>query len=449
MSVDSQNQHPITARHRAAFSRRPESVRRSMDSLAAITWTPGGYHTSFLGRMFRPIGTATMVSMFSHPGVNNHVVHLNGYTAEIGADGYLLGGPDRNVFAYDFTESPRFNAPNFVINPKRNPALGYLGLELDGVRRKYVRNKLMPEDHLVAPSVYLGFAQDAIPDMEDTPMLRARVARNMRRHVGEVDQMDEATRNAFLVDEWPRCVIPPGVDGNNTKFHLINAELCVRAVNWAEQIFERFTELCGVELFNPVRELLNPDRGLENPVREIATSLGIPLPLPDSMAYGDEKERLVARAAKHGIHFPVPTETLGLDQGLLLEKAIRHSLADLNHLVSDYDIVQMVLNPTQRFYVPEGVKDLAKVPDDDLVLLMRDVAGRYADACTDEDLLHAGRHPNQPLFASGLCSIQVLRVDPANLQQSLQFGPERMHNRRVMVDAYGIRKAWADTWASR
>lgn len=449
MSATSQNQHPITARHRAAFSRRPESVSRSMDSLAAITWTPGGYHTSFLGRMFRPIGTATMVSMFSHPGVNSHVVHLNGYTAEICADGYLLGGPDRNVFAYDFTEAPRFNAPNFVINPRRNPALGYLGLEMDGVRRKYVRNKLVPEDHLVAPSVYLGFKADAIPDMEDTPMLRARVARNMRRHIGEVDQMDEATRTAFLVEEWPRCVIPPGVDGNNTKFHLINAELCVRAVNWAEQIFERFTELCGAELFNPVRELLNPERGLQNPVREVAAELGIQLPLPDSMVYGDDRERLLARAAACGIHFPASKETLGLDQGLLLEKALRQRLADLTHLVSDYDVVQMVLNPTQRYYVPEGVQDLTAVSDDDLVSLMRDVAGRYADACTDEDLLHAGRHPNQPLFASGLCSIQVLRVDPTNLQQSLQFGPERMYNRRVMVDACSIRKSWADTWASR
>ena len=416
------SQHPITSRHRTAFSHRPAHVSLAMDSLAAITWTPGGYHTSFLGRMFRPIGAATMVAMFSRPGFDHHVVHLHGYTAEIGQNGYLIGGAPRNVFAYDFAEVPRFDAPNHVINPRRNPALGFLGLEMDGVRRKVIRNKLEPDDYLVAPMVYLGFRQDSVPDMEDTPMLRARVARNMQRHVGEIDQMSTDARNVFMAEEWPRCVIPPGKDGNDTRLFLLNADLCPSAVSWADQIFERFDELCGAELYNPAKYLLKPERAVRNPAKKVAQALSIKLPLSDGLVDG-------------------------VDQGMILAKGMREALGPDSHLVSEDDLVLMALDPNQTYFVPEGVRDLAELSDDTLVSLMRHVGGRYAEACTDQDLLYAGRHPNQPLYASGLCSIQVLRVDPAALQQSLWFGPERMGNRRITIDAFSIREGWRDTWA--
>ena len=416
--------HPITVRHRTNFKNRPENVSRDMDNLVAITWVPGGYFTSFLGRMFRPIGAAAMVTMFSHPGRDHHVVHLHGYPSEISSDGYHVGGASRNVFAYDFAEVPRLNAPNHVVNPKRNPALGYLGLEMDGVRRKYVKNRLRPESTLVAPTVYLGFAREAVPDMEDTPMLRARVARNLQRTVADLSQMEPDVLQVFLQEEWPRCVIAPGVDGNHTQLWLINAELCVQSVSWAEQVYERFDELCGAELFNPVRYLLKPERTIKNPVKKVAQELGISLPLPDG-------------------------KVDGIDQGVLLGKYVRKALGPASALVSDNDLVCMVLAPEQRNYVPEGLNDLSAVSDAELVSLMRYVGGRYAEACTDADLLHAGRHPNQPLFASGLCSIQVLRADPSNLQESLQFGPDRVGGRRITVDAYSMRPAWEAAWQSR
>ena len=416
--------HPISNRQFKQIICRTRALAEAMVGLVSVSWRPGDQSGSFLGKVFRPLGSPLLVVQHSEfvqiKGRPRERVHLLGYKAEIdpfNGDVYF-GGEDRNVFAYDFGLRPHVGAKGRILDPKKNPSLGYLGLEMDKIRQNYAERSFSASALPLLPRVYLGFSEDRLPTYEDTPMLRARVAKHMRKHVVELESMGDEALQPFLQAEWSDCFVKPGEGGNDTHLHLINHELCSK-VSQALRIYECFDELLGAEIYNPARELISPRKAIANPTVKVAKKLGVDVDLACTGSADEDAEA-----------------------GIKLEKGVRESLGANGHLFSTDDIVNMLLNPGQPM-VPSGLNDLKDLGDENIVELMKEAVGRHSDACTDEDLIEAAHNPGKALYARGLCGVSVCRFDVANRADALKFGPEKLKRQRTHVDLAGMKPYWS------
>lgn len=429
MKPEKRTNHPVSSRHFRQVICRAQGMALVMESLLGLTWRPGDKSGSFR-QAFRPLGSPLMVVQHSRKpdGPNGRErINLLGYKAEIDPKTSTVhyGGADRNTFAYDFGLRPHPGAKGRILDPAKNPSLGFLGLEIDKVRQKYAERAFAVPSVPVLPHVFLGFSVGHLPGWEDTPMLRARVAERLRKPVGEINAMGIETLKPLFEQEWETCFVRPGEDDNDTRLVLINHGLCKR-VGQALRIYEDFRELLGAQVHNPARDLLSPGhRGqrdaarITNPTKRVAAKLGINL---QQALTGDN---------------PGDDEV-----GITLEKAVQEALGNHLYLCSHDDVVHMVTNPDDETIIPSGANSLAEIPEKALLSLMREAAGRHAESCTDEDLLVAANRPNEMLFARWLANIQVVRFDAANAEETLVYGPERLGRDRVTADFVGVRPYW-------
>jgi hypothetical protein len=435
------SKHPISAKHFKQITTRDKNLAERMTRLVGLTWRPGDNSSSFLGKVFRPVGSPLLIAQHSEMVKSRTKVReritLSGYKTEIDPHQCTVhyGGADRNVFCYDFGLRPHVGAKGKIMDPNRNGSLGYVGLEIDKVRQNFAGKSFTPRVAPILPRIYLAFATDRRPNCVDSVMLRARVAKHMHRTTDDVNRMDAMMLRPLLEAEWGSCFLKPGEQENNTNLDLINIEFCMPlgdmppgttppvtaervSVTQALRVFENFEELLGAEIYNPARDLISPTRPIKNPTHKVLKQLGI----------------------KHfaAVHGDRPGDE---DKGIALEKGVREALGPLRAMCSDEDVLNLILNPNMSF-IPSGLNDLTKLPEEQVIELMRASAGRYAEACTDEDLLAAGLSPNKLLYAKGLCGITVVRFDPARKPASLQFGPEALKRQRTHVDLYGVKPYW-------
>lgn len=422
--IRNRTNHPISDRHFRQVVCRPTKVSDAMMSLLILSWRPGDQSGSFLHQTLRPFASPLLVVVHYEYAITKGrartKVNLLGYKTEVNhvTGEVYFGGPDRNVFSYDFGLRPHIGAKGRILDPRRNPSLGYLGLEMDRIAQNYAERSYSASAIPVLPTIYLGFNDDKLPAYEDTPGLRARVAHHMHRSLADIDAMGGDALKPFLEAEWDGCFVKPGEAFNDSTLHLISHELCTR-VHQSLRMFECYEELLGAEIYNPAMELLNPRDAIANPTIRVAEALGIDI---TQATRGDED---------------------GDDElGITLEKGVREALGWHASLCSEEDVIDMLMSPEEPI-VPSGLNDLTDLDERNTVELMRIAVGRHADACADEDLVAAARRPSKPLYARGLCGVQVLRFDPANRPESLQFGHAELDRQRTQVDVGSTRHYWS------
>jgi hypothetical protein len=367
-------------------------------------------------------------------------ISLLGYLTQVNpANGMLLfGGETANCFAYDFGMRPHPGASRRIIDVERNPALVHTGLEMHKIRQRAAHRNFKLPTVPRFPTYYLGFSRKNLPEMEDTPALRQRVAHTMRKTIEEINAMSDEELQPFLRAEWADVFHVPKTEtgdsrcdpNNDTDLYLISHQFC-SDVQHSLRDYLDFTEMMGADIFNPIRKLLpstNPAHKttVANPAERVLKRAGF------------TPEGFLAWAAKES------TDAEELETRLVkLTKAMRKAMPVVEQLFSDEDLVTLLDDHKVDAILPAMETPLKTLGEKETLRLMRYHIGRYAECCRDDDLMEAAEHPNKPLFAAGLVRVQTLYA-PRRIPAYFTFDSESLGLDRVQADLITVRPWWRD-----
>jgi hypothetical protein len=398
-------------RNRVVFTK-PDVHDACLD-LLGLTWRPGDHTNTFTNKTMRPLGAAVAITtQYASEADRDHWVRrmpVLGFRAELRLDGSVSLA---NLFMYDGKRVPEVGATKRVIDPVRNPSL----LELVMATHKLVTRLAEQSYRLPAvpqmPRVWLGFPPGSVPEFQMTDQLLARVAFKLNVPVGRLGSKDPVLLQRMLEDVWVESQIAADAESNNTGLVLVDAELCHTAEG-SLRAFEDFSEMLGVQTWNPAREVLAATR--KNPAAGILKAHGnIDLSnkeMMDAMTM-DVADRLIADMRRH--------------------------LGGGNELFSDEEIFMALEAPHEALTaeVKDPAAAIAKIGEANVVAAMRALLSPiFAECCTDADLLEAAQHPNEALFASGMCKTQVIQLQQTKPEEALDFTPLFL-GRRVHANLY-------------
>jgi len=385
-----------------------------MAPLWAVVFKPGDRTNTFLRKRYLPLGSSIMLvqssEMVERDGHERESVPVFGVKAQIDPDTGVVSW-DSIVLAHDLGLRAFPGASGKILDPRdenhRNPKQRGKGswlqqaLVVDSARRGASgRNYKLPVVP-VLPRIFYAVTDPANLPFEDTPALRRRVERHMAAGSGKhtsLDKIDGISRDMLLKAEWPSVFIPPGEDGNTTKFFLVDHIFSTR-VRFSLRVYECFDErLIGVDVWNPMSDettaaVIRAAR-LDNPASRAYTRLGLDPAMDKDLVTTEQYECLIGM-----MH-----EWLG--NGLFTEEVLGDALtmpfAPIANLPRQHEVFRSALKPA------------------------------ISECCTDADVQWAIDHGNQPLHASGLCRIQVLRTDPRlSRMDALRFNSAALGRERV------------------
>lgn len=407
--------HPLAQKQFERVICRPASIRQRMTGVLGLVFKPGDRTNTFLGKRFLPLGSSILMAQFSltvdRHGQKRESVPTLGIKCQIDPDTGVASW-DHIVLEHDLGLRAFPGAHGKILDPRdetaKDPHQRGKGawleqaLAVDTARRGASgRNFKLPVVPVLPKLYYAVTSPERLP-FEDTPALRRRVERHMSaggKHMS-LDKMDDLSRDMLLKAEWPSVFIEPGTDGNTTGFHLVGHEFSTRVRN-TTRIYECFDDsLIGVEVWNPMSEEAHAAaiRGCchTNPAREAYAALGIDL---GGSVTGDQVTSL---------------------------------------------LVEMRKRLPGSGYTDELLSDALSLPDEGVP----NVAGQHAlfrsflkpsiaECCTTANVQWAIDHGNQPLFAEGLCKIQILRTDPRQPRSdALSFDSVALGRERVTATLY-------------
>ncbi len=377
--------------------RRPIEKHAEMQTRFCLTFRPGDRTGHFNGKLLRPVGSSVLIVLSYEEPLERRSkrMPLRGYRAQFEIDGSVSYGVHADtVFDYEGDFRFRRNAHGRCLDPYRNPSLGDLLLRLDRECSRRVDGRRLPWTPQF-PRILLGFAPSQPPQFEDTPALRRLAAKQLRVPLAQLGANGEVLLQRLLEDIWQQQLLLPRQGNNGTDLLLVDAELCSQA-RTALRAYEDFSDLIGIITWNPAREI-HPF-ACTNPAQEVLAEFGIDRGQDFCQAIEPQiVDGLVARMKQ-----------------LLAERADRFTEEEI------LDGITSPERPLQAW--------TAALPQ-----LRAKLAPAISEGTTDLDLLRATRDLDEPLFASGVCRVQVLRRRPLGLQWDLYFTPEDL-NRRISAD---------------
>lgn len=340
----------------------------------AITFLPERPASTFHGKTLQRVGMAPMVVMSYEPNpdmTGQFSMPLRGFRGKAHPDGSVCyGGDAGNLFLYDGAICPKHGAAKGAIVAVKNPMLVGLVLRLDQACKNQLESGLPPILMPKLPRILLGFSPTEPPCFEDSPALRRLAARKLGMPVNRLGSNGQVLLDRLLQDLWHRQLVARDAPGNSTDKLLVDAEFCTQA-RWALEIYEDFSELVGMHVWNPVRKIKLLET--ENPAREVLRLHDVDTTQNFSQCFSHE---LIAR----------------------LETAMRAALGGSQRLFTQEEILDGLTSPDRPL-----VGYRASLPK------LRSQISPYVSECTtDDDLLRAARHPDEPLIATGACRIQVV-----------------------------------------
>jgi hypothetical protein len=387
--------HRLLGRHRRQIESRSDTEIQRRADVFALTFRPGDRTATFYGKTLRPFGSAVGVVLAY--GEEQSAMRLAGFRGRPATGGAVRYGTfgDR-VFQYNVRRIARGGRGQLRI--AENPSLAELTLRMDNVVTRRIDQRLSQLP--LMPRVILGFPTDRLPQYEDTPSLRRYAARQIGVTLEHLNSNPPELVEHLIRGIWEAIVVEPGVD-SNTGLHMVDAEICPEHCS-PFQIFEDYAELVGDWTWNPVRELDLPR--LPNPAYEILQRYGVD-------ANGDFNQE-------------IPTERL---QAMVAD--FRAGLEPQLGPLDEEDVLDALVTPDEPV-----IAATAAVP-----LMRKQLTDYWNECANDQDLRLAARRPEEALFASGACRVQVLRR--RNVGEPLRFTGEEL-GRRIEIDWSPIN--WAE-----
>jgi hypothetical protein len=433
MSRDTQS-HPLSERHFRQVICRNKHLNSRMRSVWAVTWRPGDQTGHFLGKLFRPLGSAVMMVQvpYHRPG-DRPGLGLFGVVAMVNPNDAHIAYEECRL-RHEFHFVPRVDARGTVLNPAKNASWVQLALEVDHVRQRSTERNFMLPPVPTMPRVYVGFAtaEAMVSKFVITPTLRQLAAEgleirweggalsDLQNFASENAAAREKVFNSWSADvqevaaraAWDRAAILPQDPNNPTGLWLIPQELIMTAYG-STRVFEHFGGLVGAHVFNPARKLTG--KKVPNPAIEVAKAAGVNLVedlakienvAEDDTNHKDVEERLV---------------------GLLPEyRRVTEASVEIN----DQDLLHALCAYAEPVLVTPALENMSEKLQ--IVEMRSMLKPHISEACTDEDILMGVMNPHSPLYASGLATIQTLRRDVRiPLEDSMYFNPQALGRERM------------------
>lgn len=319
-----------------------------------------------------------------------HETVFRGFTGFAHSDGSVEYGGERGCeFNYDLSRRPMPGARGRVMDLDRLSGLIIRGLGMDRAVDRHVsetyRLPIKPE----MPRILLGFGSGLVPEFVDTEGLRRLAARRMgctikqlEKKCGRVSLLD------YLRQLYQELVIEPGEGGNTTGCYLLPAEVCDRASTAA--VFEDYTELLGVQTWNPARDAANP-AGVAMKICKID-----------------------------------PRHVADVDQDTLdrLMAEMRGALGSCHDAFSEDDLCHALLHPAEPLKNSEHTVWTAMGDADYMARLRSLLDPAVAEQATNDDLRAAAADLRAPLVLTGACRPQVIQLQKLELADALHWTPE-------------------------
>jgi len=327
---------------------------------------------------------------------------------------------DQIRMIHDFERNPRKGAfgrlldprdEGTVSDPKARPNGSWvrLALELDRQRAKAANSSWMLNSVPQMPRFLAGVEDPAHLDCPDTPALRALYVRETGKPRAEVEAVPSEEFPALVHELWAEQWIAPHTGVNTTHLYLIPAEY-FGDLSKARQIYEDFSDMQGVAIRNPVRDLKTIS--FENRTSAIASGLGIDLGQTLKSLDAAKETGCDAQTADSSDILCSAQEAEGRIQAVM--EALREWLGTYAGLASDKVLLDAMRNRGERITV--RVKNPVSVlQPDDAVRTMREMLRTSRPlmdpGTTDQDLLEAALSPKGPLWSSETCICQSLALD--------------------------------------
>lgn len=429
--------HPLSKRHFAQIVHRSPSIRRLMLPIWAITWRPGDRNGNFLGRAYRALGSATMMVQLSYPrNDGREAIGLFGIAARV-EPGTATVAYDEVRLYHDFHHVPFVGARGKILDPSDDGGHGNgswvrLALDVDRLRSRAQDNHYRLPATPCLPQIFLGYGRQDAVKFRETTELRKRAAELLEVCWAGGGLHDLACRKAEIAEAqmqafaslsvdaqkvlmrkaWESSLVSPTALDNNTGLWLLPQELATD-VYGAVRVFEFFGDLVGAEVFNPVRRFTG--KVVANPAAALATAKGFDL-VADL--------ETIANIAEGTPEFQ------SVEQRLVeLVPAVRKA-AGVSHLISDQGVLNAICQPDQPLAIEPLLEGLTE--QQQIELLRGTLSAHISDATLDCDILDAIRNPHGPLFAAGLCRVQVLhRNIRVPLSEALFFSASSLGRDRV------------------
>lgn len=390
----------LIGKHRTQIAVPPQYPE--LADVYAITFLPGRGVSHFGNGLLRRIGSTLMVVLsYEEPRPakpDRLTMPLRGFRGQAYRDGSVrYGGEAGCSFCFEGSLSPRPNAKGQALSATRSP--GLVDLRLDQACKVRIRGGHSMGSIPQLPRILLGFAPDQPPEFEDSIVLRRKAARRLGITVEQLAMNDPVLQERLLRDVWERQLIAPHTGNNPTDVLLVDAELCTQGGS-SLMIYEDFRGLVGVDVWNPARGMTFLT--VENPAREILRRFDVDVSQNFNQQFPDgfvEK----------------------------LELAMREAVGHMQVHFSLEEVLDAITNP-----------HLPLVGYEASLLALRSKLSQHISACcTDEDLLWAARHTDQPLLASKAGKIQVLSKDD---QEASFCMTQSGLGRRIKVELSGCSK---------
>lgn len=388
---DSRDYRRLIGRHRLQIDLRPQP--RELTQVLALTFRPGPKTAAFHEGPLRKLGTTALIAMTyqANEGGDRLSIPICGYRAKAAANGSVAyGGDSPCLFSHDGAKLRPVRGGPGAINVFRSPSIVETVLALDRVCKKQVRHLASLSRIPALPRIWLAFAPSDRPTFEDSPALRALAAQKLEMPAERLGSNGAVLLDRLLHDLWEQQWTPSMQLGIPGDLLLIDAEYCTLARE-ALEIYEDFSQLLGVRIWNPARDYEFPR--FENPAREVLRRFDVDINQNFNQFFPDE---LIER----------------------FEQAMRAELGPSHDLFTSEEVLDGLTNPTQPLTSYSS----------GLWVLRARLPVEISECCTDDDLLRAARRPDEGLVASGACTVQVVQVPHEGV-----FTPPFLH-RRIVAD---------------
>ena len=178
MSRSAHYDHPLTQRHLRQIVHRPRTWRNRMHRVWSVTWRPGNHSGSFLGNLFRPLGSPVMMVQASYPGDDGREgIGLLGVSARVDPNDASVYYDDVRL-KHDFHRVPFVGARGPILDPsddgvgRGNGSWLKLALDVDRIRSRAANSCFRLPSIPSLPWVYFGFSRKEAARFEVTPALR-------------------------------------------------------------------------------------------------------------------------------------------------------------------------------------------------------------------------------------------------------------------------------------
>lgn len=451
--------NPTARQHFNKIVRRNKKAKTALQPVWGVTW-------NLRGRLMVPLGSASMMAMSSHDAPqtrNGETIELLCITPQVDPQKGEIHYSDVRM-SHDFAKNPHEGARGRILDPrdegtpckegdKPNGSWVRLAMELDRHRVRSTEQNYMLPTAPALPKFWAGFSSMDAIDMEVTPALKRDIADHMQRSFDEVDAMPASEVMMLGRTHWPELWIAPGVEGNDTGLWLIPAQYTTKLAR-ATRIFEDFSEMVGVDCWNPARDIKGVE--INNPTRDCACSNSLDLDATlKVIAAGSEPADVEVAEMIDETHdctidgdaVPEMTPTVfasnydaAVDAMLTLRNCIKAHLGEYADRFDDDDLNAIIMHPDEPIVM--AIEDLeAELDAETAIKLMRQqlelTRPVFSEGTTDDDLRAALANPAAPLHASRMCKFQVLRRDVRIApEDAFQFTPEMLERDRVHANLW-------------